>query len=96
MQVIETTALVGSHGMLRLEVPLEQRDQDVRVAVVVESARAPSAAAETSGDAWSAIRGRLEAAGIRVPPPGVNNTGPVTAIELPGLSASQMFINDRR
>ena len=40
MRDFETTAHVGDDGMLRLEVPLEQRNQDVRVAVVVEAARA--------------------------------------------------------
>ena len=42
MRVIETTAYVGNDGMLRLEVPLDQRNQDVRIALVVESEPTPA------------------------------------------------------
>jgi len=40
MRVIETTGHIGSDGMLRLEVATEQRNQDVRVALVMESVQA--------------------------------------------------------
>ena len=96
MQVIETTAHVGEDGMLRLEMPLEQHNQDVRVAVVVESTPPRLPASVSTEDKWSAVRGKLGATGLRVPPPGVDNPGPVEPITLPGPSASQMLINDRR
>ena len=96
MRVIETTAHVGPDGMLRLEVPLDERNQDVRVAVVVESAPTRSSQPERSDDKWAAVRSQLEAAGFRVPPPGCTNSGPVNPIDLPGPSASEMLISDRR
>ncbi len=94
MKVIETTAHVGSDGMLRLEVPLQRRDQDVHVAVVVESPATPPPA--SAADRWAPLRTSLEAAGIRVPAPGVDNAGPVEPVSLPGPSASEMLIRDRR
>ena len=96
MQVIETTAHVGEDGMLRLEMPLEQRNQDVRVAVVVESTPPRLSASAATSDKWSSVRGQPGAAGLRVPPPGVDNPGPVEPVALPGPAASQMLVNDRR
>ena len=96
MQVIETTAHVGSDGMLRLEVPLEQRNQDVRVALVVESTPAQKSTPDQTDDRWASVRDQLEGTGIRVPPPGINNSDPVDPVVLPGPSASEMLINDRR
>jgi hypothetical protein len=94
MRVIETTAHVGPDGMLRLEVPLEQRSQDVRVAVVVEWT--PTQQPNPTDDRWASVRTRLAGTGIRVPPPGVDNCGPVDPVDLPGPSASEILINDRR
>ena len=73
MQVIETTAHVGSDGMLRIEVAMnERRDQDVRVAVVIDSSpRQPVALPQTGSslaDPWLAYRAKLESAGVAVPP----------------------------
>jgi hypothetical protein len=82
--------------MLRLEVPVEQRDQDVHIAVVVESAGTTSSEAELVGDMWAPIRSQLESAGMRVPPPGCKNAGLVSPIELPGPAASAMLVSDRR
>ena len=96
MRVIETTAHVGDDGMLRLEMPLEQRNQDVRVAIVVESAPYQSPASSPMADKWATVRERADAAGLRVPPSGMDNPGPVEPVTLPGPSASQMLINDRR
>jgi hypothetical protein len=94
MRVIETTAHVGSDGMLRLEVPLEQRDGDVQVAVVVESS--PALPPTSAADKWAPIRSHLEAAGMRVPPPGLGNAGPIEPVSLPGPPASELLIRDRR
>jgi hypothetical protein len=92
MKIIETRARVGSDGMLRLEVPVERCNQDVQVALIIES---PSATPPEL-DRWAPVRGRLEAAGIRVPPPGLENPGPVEPESLPGPSASEILIRDRR
>jgi hypothetical protein len=94
MRVIETTAHVGSDGVLRLAVPVAQRDRDVHVALVVDSA-GPAASASPA-DTWASVRPALEIAGIRVPPPGVDNPGAVKPLSLPGPSASEMLIRDRR
>lgn len=53
MRVIETTAHIGDDGMLRLEIPTEQRNRDVQIALVVESAE-PSvpALSEESKPIW--------------------------------------------
>ena len=96
MRVIETTAHIGNDGMLRLEMPLDQPNQDVRVAVVVESAPPFASAPEAIADKWVSIRGQAGVSGLRVPPPGLDNPGPVEPVTLPGLSASQMLINDCR
>ena len=94
MRIIETTAHVGSDGMLRVEVPIEQRDRDVNVALIIES---PSAAVpKASIDKWASVRNRLEIGGLRVPLPGLDNPGPVEPESLPGVSASQVLIRDRR
>ena len=96
MRVIETTAHVGPDGMLRLELPTGNPNQDLHVALVVEPVRSPLATCEQAQDRWASVRQRLEAAGLRVPPPGVQNAGPVEPVELPGMSASEMLIRDRR
>ncbi|HET6250291.1 MAG TPA: hypothetical protein VFE47_21555 [Tepidisphaeraceae bacterium] len=95
MRIIETTAHIGSDGMLRLEVPLEQRNRDVRVAVVVESAIAQQRS-EPVDDQWAGVREKAKSAGIHTPPAGVVNCGPVEPIVLPGRSASEILISDRR
>ena len=96
MRIIETTAHVGADGMLRLEVPLEQRNQNVRVAVVVESTPEQKPKPDQINDRWASLRGQLEGTGIRIPLPGIDNPGPVEAVVLPGASASEMLINCRR
>jgi hypothetical protein len=83
--------------MLRLELPVKERDRDVAVVVVVNDVpsddRGPLAALD---DAWSDCRQKLEAAGLRVPAPGLTNPGPVNPIDLPGPPASELLIRDRR
>lgn len=96
MRVIETTAYVGSDGMLRLEVPLEQRSQDVRIALVVESPPLLMLKPGPIDDRWGSMRNRVAGTSIRLPAPGVTNGGPVEPVVLPGLSASETLINDRR
>jgi hypothetical protein len=80
MRVIETTVHIGSDGMLRLEVPVDARDQDVHVAVVVgpasptasiTTAKTPSMSnAAPSKDSWAPLRSRLAGTGLHVPAPG--------------------------
>ncbi len=94
MQVIETTAHIGADGMLRIEVPVKRHQGEVRVAVVVESEQAQAVAA--APDKWSPIRAQLVAAGISVPPLGKENSPQVEPVSLPGTSASEMLIADRR
>jgi hypothetical protein len=78
--------------MLRLAVPIDERDRDVRVALVVDTL----ASAPASADKWAAVREKLEAAGIRVPPPGADYADEVEPEVLPGPSASEILIRDRR
>jgi hypothetical protein len=94
MRVIQTTAHVGSDGMLRLQVPTEQRNQDVHVALVVETLT--PVPVEKAADRWEAVREQMIAAGLRVPAPGVRNPGPVQPIELSGPTASEILVSDRR
>jgi len=75
---------------------MEQRSQDVRVALVVESTPAQRPKSDQIDDRWASVRDRLAGTGIRVPAPGVENCGPVEPVVLPGPSASEMLINDRR
>ncbi len=96
MQVIQTIAHVGPDGMLHLAVPVEGKDQDVRVRVEVEAAVGSEADSDCSIDPWAQSRVRLEAAGLRVPPPGIVNLGPVEPIGLAGITASELLIHDRR
>jgi hypothetical protein len=94
MRIIETTAHVGPDGMLRLQVPVEQPNRDVQVALVIESPPTPTPT--PVADRWAAVRARLEAGGIHVPPPGLDNPGSVEPESLPGPSASEILIRDRR
>jgi len=87
--------------MLRLEVPLEQRNQDVRVAVVVESSRPftdEGAIEDRSAaiDPWSAYRTKLQAAGLRIPAPGSWTLRQAEPLCFDGPSASQTLVEDRR
>jgi len=96
MRIIETTAHIGPDGMLRVEVPVDDRDKDVRVAVVVESMAGQFPARQGNLDKWAEFRARLEAHGLRVPPPWIDNPGEISPIALPGPSASEALISDRR
>lgn len=96
MRVIETTAHVGSHGMLRSELPLEQYNQDVRLAVVVEAIVPLSNVVENPNDRWALVRDRMTASGFHIPPAGLENAGAVAPLELPGISASEMLVSERR
>jgi hypothetical protein len=96
MRVIETIARVGPDGMLRLELPVGQPNQDLQVALVVEPMQPRAPAAESLDDRWASVRGRLTAAGFSVPPPGLNPGAPAEPLELPGMSASEMLVRDRR
>lgn len=99
MRVIETTAYVGADGMLRLEVPLEQRDQDVRVALMVES-QPPKVDAEphssSAHDPWASYREKLKGSGIQFPAPGSWTPRGSAPLRFEGRSASETLVGDRR
>lgn len=96
MTAIERTVYVGPDGMLRLEIPVKERNRDVAVVVVVHDEPAANRASDAREDSWAACRQKLEGAGMRVPPPGVTNAGPVVPVDLPGPPASEILIRDRR
>ena len=93
METIETTAHVGPDGVLRLEVPVTEKDRDVDVTLVVRpqdtSSRRPAESAGSRGE---------NGASIRLPSPGSWNQETVVPLDLgtSGLSASEMLVRDRR
>jgi hypothetical protein len=101
MRVIETTARVGPDGILRLQVPIEQRDADVRVAAVVESAPPRPAMPLTdvksaSNDPRARYRGQLRSAGVDVPKADSWSTRQAEPLRFEGPPASQTLVEDRR
>jgi hypothetical protein len=87
--------------MLRLEVPIEQRDQDVRVAVVVESAQPQAAlpsAVESSAsiDPWGRYRDEFKSAGVDVPKAGSWSARQAEPLRYEGAPVSQTLVEDRR
>ena len=96
MRVIETTAHVGNDGLLRLEVPLDERNQDVRVTVVVESPLPSAKEADSIADPWAPYRAKLEASGVQVPPPGAWHPRHGDPLRFDGPSVSETLVKDRR
>jgi len=97
MQILEATTHVGPDGILRLAVPIEARDRDVRVAIVVESAGQPATPPPASEiDGWAPYRAKLEAAGLRSPPPGSWRPRVAELLEFDGPPVSQTLVEDRR
>jgi len=102
MQVIETTAHVGSDGMLRIAVAMnERRDQDVRVAVVVDSSPrqsdfVPDDKSSPVADPWAAYSAKLEAAGVAVPPVDSWSTRTTEVLRFDGIPVAQSLVEDRR
>jgi hypothetical protein len=111
MTTIETTAHVGPDGVLRLEVPTGQTEQDVDVVLVfhsqlpaptAEEPAEPSTAAEPlppdPNDPWRDLRKKLAGVkGIRIPPPGSwNRDRPEPLFIDDGKSTSDMLVEDRR
>ncbi|MDD4888995.1 MAG: hypothetical protein PHU85_03625 [Phycisphaerae bacterium] len=93
--VIETTAHVGDDGILRLEIPVPERNQDVQVMVTISS---PGPQVE---DDWAELREKIrknpELGKIfELPPPGRRKYVPFEPNEMPGPSASEILIRDRR
>ena len=97
MTALQTTVHVGPDGILRLEVPVEERDRDVTVTITVSE---PQITSETSAagavDPWAPYRARLEAAGLRVPPPGSWNARRIPLLKFDGPPVSQTLVEDRR
>ena len=102
MRAVEATAHVGADGMLRIEVAVnERRDQEVRVAVVIESPpqqfASPSEARSLSAsDPWARYRTKLEAAGGRVPQPESWSARKSELLRFEGSPISQSLVEDRR
>jgi hypothetical protein len=111
MTTIETTAHVGSDGVLRLEVPTGQADQDVDVVLVIHRQQ-PAPAVEglpelgtaveplppDPNDPWRDLRKKLAGVkGITIPAPGSWNLDrPEPLFIDDGRSASDMLVEDRR
>jgi hypothetical protein len=104
MTTIETTAHVGPDGVLRLEVPTGQANQDLQV--VLEFHSRPAAAAPEAGesappdldDPWRDLRKKLVGVkGITLPPPGRRVRKRPEPIRIDdGKSTSDMLVEDRR
>ncbi|MFB3891070.1 MAG: hypothetical protein ACE15C_03495 [Phycisphaerae bacterium] len=100
MVTIEKTAHVSSDGILRVEVPVPERDKDIRFVLVVDTQVAAPVATEAE-DHWKELREKLArnpgaAVGITLPPPGPWRYEPFDPIDLPGPTASEILIRDRR
>lgn len=94
MTTIETTAHVGPDGVLRLEVPIGQAGQVVKI-VLETLPQVPASTAED--DPWREYRAKAAGAeGITLPPPRRKTYRRVEPIDLPGPSASEILIRDRR
>jgi hypothetical protein len=92
METIELSAHVGQDGLLRIEVPVADRNRDVRVSLIVHPAAqgAPSSSAQGVGAA------PIET--IRAPLAGSWNREPVSMLEpkAAGPSTSELLVGDRR
>ncbi len=93
MDAIEITAHIGPDGVLRLELPVSEKDRDVDVTVVVRPQDAsPRRSAES-------VCSRGESGpSILLPSPGSWNQETVVPLDLgtSELSASEMLVRDRR
>lgn len=103
MVAIETSGHVDKDGMLRLEVPVPQRDRDVQVVVVVQTEVPPVAqteaplASEAKDDPWAEWRKKKLPPWLKLPEPGSRHSTPPEPFDAgDGLSASDMLVEDRR
>ncbi len=102
MSTIQLSAHVGSDGVLRLEVPVTERDRDVDVILVVRAQDEPpqreGAVPGQSGMADVASLVGENGVSIRFPPPGGWSGEPVAALDggASELSASDLLVRDRR
>lgn len=105
LETIETTAHVGPDGILKLEVPVTQRDQNVNVTLVVQPEVPPGGSAALRPTLehlrrHGELRAKLRAIGaedkIRLAPPGPRHDLALEPVELSGPAASQLLIEDRR
>ena len=85
MAAVQTTVHVGADRVLRLELPVEERDCDVTVTVTVDSAQPGQVSGTGRGtDLPAPDFRRLVEAGIRVPPPGSWNARRVLRLKFSG------------
>ena len=92
MITIQTHAYVGSDGVLTLQLPVDQRDQQVQVVVVVQS----EAIEPLTPVGWvPELSDRLSAAGARLPR-SIDWSHTVPPIPTVGIPASQTLVEDRR
>lgn len=90
MRVYETTTHVGNDGRLRLDLPVDEKGQDVHVAVVVEAQ--PKAGSSSVMDQHA----RLRSTGISVPEPGSWSRRKRARLAVTGPLVSQTLVEDRR
>ena len=92
MTTIQTHAYVGTDGVLTLRLPVNQREQQVQVVVVVQS----EAAEDVVPVGWDReLLDRLSAAGARLPRK-VDWSHSIPPVHTVGLPASQTLVDDRR
>jgi len=95
MDVIEKKAHTDRDGVLRIEARVGRPDEDCSVVMYVYPE-----SRDAAGDPWQAIRRKLASCGtrrtVRLPPPVRRTYRPFRANELPGPSASEILIRDRR
>jgi hypothetical protein len=96
MTAIQTTVHVGSDGMLRLAVPIQERDRDLTVTVTFDPTNRVSVPAANGGSDLTAERQRLVAAGIRVPTSRASTVRMMPPLDLAGRPVAETLIEDRR
>ena len=83
MQTIDTKVHIGTDGILRLELPVESRDQDVRVTIQINDG--PTGVSSAGLPAY-----------MRAPSPRNSQRTEFARIEVKGKTVSQQLIDDRR
>lgn len=98
MVTIQKTVHIGNDGVLRLELPLAEKERNVQVVVMVSEATPPAGG---GADPWHELRENLSQQpergnGMILPLPGPSKWRDFDPIELPGPSASEILLRDRR
>ena len=99
MTTIQTQTYVGPDGVLKLELPVEERDRQVQVVVVVQAKETSMDQAHRSGTpaaGSSDQMARLAAAGMGVPERREWLPRSVPPLPTQGKLASESLVEDRR